>query len=169
MIEEIHQLLKKRGVYLYEIAEIVHFLQAPYSPDLTKEECLRAVEGVIKKREVQYAILTGITLDMLTEEKKLPSPLQEIIEVDEPLYGIDEVLAFGITNMYGTIGITSFGFLDKLKVGVIGKLNDNKRNNVNTFLDDIVAGIAAAASAKIAHKERVNEQNKPILSEPLKP
>ncbi len=160
MLNEINQLLKQRGVYLFEIAEIVLYLQSPYSPDLTKEECLVAVESVLKKREVQYAILTGITLDVLAEEKKLPSPLQEIVEVDEPLYGIDEVLAFGITNMYGTIGITNFGFLDKQKFGVIGKLNDNKRNQVNTFLDDIVAGIAAAASAKIAHKDRVNDLNR---------
>jgi len=163
MIEEIHSLLKKREVCLHEIAEIVYFLQAPYSPDLTKGECLHAVEGVLRKREVQYTILTGLTLDILAEEKKLPSPLQEIVESDEPLYGIDEVLAFGITNIYGSIGITNFGYLDKQKVGVIGKLNANKRNHVNTFLDDIVAGIAAAASAKIAHQERVEEQNKPIL------
>lgn len=67
------------------------------------------------------------------------------------MYGIDEVLGLGIANIYGTIGTTSFGYLDKEKVGVIGKLNDNKINKVNTFMDDLVAGIASAAAAKIAH------------------
>jgi phosphatidylglycerophosphatase A len=96
-------------------------------------------------------VLTGAALDILAEEKKLPSPLQEIIQTDNLLYGIDEVLGLGIANIYGTIGTTSFGYLDKEKVGVIGKLNDNKINKVNTFMDDLVAGIASAAAAKIAH------------------
>ncbi|MHB8171270.1 MAG: phosphatidylglycerophosphatase A family protein [Thermincolia bacterium] len=154
---EIVDLLRSRGVEVKEIAEIVRELQRPYSPRLTLLECVEAVKSVISKREVQYAIMTGIALDILAEQKKLPYPLQEIIEKDEPLYGMDEVLAFGITNMYGTIGITNFGFLDKQKAGIIGQLNANKKNHVNTFLDDLVAAIAAAASAKIAHQERKNQ------------
>ncbi len=42
-------------------------------------------------------------------------------------------------------------YLNKEKIGVVGKLNDNKINKVNTFMDDLVAGIASAAAAKIAH------------------
>lgn len=152
MTTNIAGLLKSRGVSLQEIAEIVFLLQKTYSPNLSVDLCLEAVEGVLKKREVQYAIMTGIALDVLAEKKLLPGDLQQIVESDEPLYGMDEVLAFGITNMYGTIGITSFGYLDKQKIGVIGKLNANKQNQVNTFLDDIIAGIAAAASARIAHQ-----------------
>jgi phosphatidylglycerophosphatase A len=145
-------LLKQRGVFLHDIAKIVLELQQPYSEDLTMEECLLAVEGVIRKREVQYSILTGVALDQLAEEGKLPSPLQEIVTEDNALYGIDEVLAFGIVNVYGTIGFTSFGYLDKTKIGIIGKLDCAKGKTVNTFLDDLVAGLAAAASAKIAHQ-----------------
>jgi len=154
MTQNIVDLLNSRGVGIREIAEIVRYLQKPYSHDLTLAECVEAVESVIKKREVQYTIMTGIALDILAERKLLPWPLQEIVEKDEPLYGMDEVLAFGITNMYGTIGLTNFGFLDKQKKGIIGRLNANKKNHVNTFLDDLIAAVAAAASAKIAHQQR---------------
>lgn len=153
MIETIIGLLNDRGVSLDEITKIVLAMQSPYSPDLTVEECDEAVYSVLGKREVQYAILTGIAIDELAEARKLPEPLQGIIDSDEPLYGIDEILAMGIANIYGSIGITTFGFLDKEKVGVIGELDNCKHNQkVNTFLDDLVAGIAAAASAKIAHQ-----------------
>lgn len=150
MREDVVKLLLERGIRLDEIAEIVYYLQNQYTPNLTMDLCLAAVEGVICKREIQYAVLTGIALDILAEQKKLPWPLQEIIENDEPLYGIDEVLALGITNIYGSIGFTSFGFLDKQKIGVIGRLH-YKKDQVHTFLDDIIAAIASAAAAKIAH------------------
>lgn len=151
LMELMVEQLKQRGVELEQIAQIVLDLQKPYNERLTLDDCLEAVRGVLKKRDVKYAVLTGIALDKLAEEKLLPQPLQTIIENDEPLYGLDEVLAYGITNIYGSIGITSFGYLDKVKPGIISLLNDNEVNKVNTFLDDIVAGIIAAASAKLAH------------------
>jgi phosphatidylglycerophosphatase A len=52
--------------------------------------------------------------------------------------------------VYGMIGLTSFGFLDKDKMGVIRELNDHP-TGIHVFLDDLVAGLAAAASARIAH------------------
>lgn len=142
--------LKSRGVEVKEIAEIVHNLQRPYYPWLKIEQCEESVLTVLAKREVQYAIYTGIALDELAEKKMLPEPLQSLLEADEPLYGVDETLALGITNVYGMIGLTSFGYLDKEKLGVIKRLNDN-RSAVHVFLDDLIAGLAAAASARIAH------------------
>ena len=142
--------LKSRGVEVEAVAEIVHKLQKPYYPWLRAEECRESVMAVLGKREVQYAIHTGIALDEMAEKKLLPEPLQSLLERDEPLYGVDETLALGITNVYGMIGLTSFGFLDKEKLGVIKTLNDD-RNGVHVFLDDLVAGLAAAASARIAH------------------
>lgn len=152
-VETICRLLESRGVKVEQIAEIVQALQSPYKPNLTIEECIESVETVLRKREVQYALLTGIALDQLAEEKKLPEPLQTILKTDHPLYGVDEILALGITNVYGSIGLTSFGYLDKVKMGVIGYLNQHKSDRVHTFLDDLVAGIAAAASARLAHRE----------------
>jgi phosphatidylglycerophosphatase A len=145
------QLLEKRGVTIDHIAQIVYDLQVPYYQDLQLSTCAENVHAVLKKREVQHTIITGISLDMLAEEKKLPEPFQTIMEIDEPLYGIDEILALSITNVYGTIGLTSFGYLDKNKVGIMKELNNHDKQ-IHVFLDDIVAGIAAAASARIAHQ-----------------
>lgn len=149
--EHIIGLLEQRGVTVPEVAEIVYQLQKPHNELLTIEDCEESVYAVLAKREVQYTLYTGIALDDLAEKKLLPSPLQEIMEVDEGLYGVDETLALGIVHVYGMIGLTSFGYLDKQKMGIIGKLNDDKRS-INVFLDDLVAGLAAAAAGRIAHK-----------------
>lgn len=151
-MEKIEQLLKERGVFIDDIAQIVYQLQFPYNNRLLIEECVESVYSVLAKREVQYVLYTGIALDQLAEDKKLPEPLQAIMERDESLYGVDETLALGITNVYGMIGLTSFGYLDKVKPGVIAHLN-NADHRIHVFLDDLVAGIAAAASARIAHKD----------------
>ncbi|MFW6272649.1 MAG: phosphatidylglycerophosphatase A, partial [bacterium] len=70
-----------------------------------------------------------------------------------PLYGIDEILVLSIVNVYGSIGFTNFGYVDKLKPGIIGTLDEAGKasNKCNTFLDDIVGAIAAAAASSIAH------------------
>lgn len=143
--------LNKRGVELSDIAEIVQELQRDFHPDLTLDECVENVERVLMKREVSHAVLTGIALDELAEKKLLPEPLQTIIETDDGLYGIDEVIPLSIVNVYGTIGLTNFGYLDKKKVGIIKHLDEEKEDGVNTFLDDIVAALASAAAARIAH------------------
>jgi phosphatidylglycerophosphatase A len=148
--EKTNSLLKERGVALEDIADIVLNLQKPYQPELTLEICLENVKAVLKKREVAHAVLTGIALDQLAEEKKLPEPLQSIIESDEALYGIDEIIPLSIVNLYGSIGFTNYGYLDKAKPGILKKL-DTKGSHIHTFLDDLVAGIAAAAASRLAH------------------
>ncbi|UTR11618.1 phosphatidylglycerophosphatase A [Evansella sp. LMS18] len=142
--------LEERGVTIEDIAELVFFLQEKYYPNLTMDLCRENVERVLTKREVQNAIITGIQLDRLAEEKMLAEPLQGIIERDEGLYGVDEVVALSIVNVYGSIGFTNYGYIDKLKPGILKKLND-KSNGCHTFLDDIVGAIAAAASSRLAH------------------
>lgn len=145
------ELLIKRGVTLNDIADLVYFLQASYHDNLTMEECLHNVNQVLAKREVQHAILTGVQLDVLAEENKLAQPLQKIIASDESLYGIDEIVAFSIVNVYGSIGFTNYGYIDKQKPGILKKLNDHSEGKVHTFLDDIIGAIAAAASSRLAH------------------
>jgi phosphatidylglycerophosphatase A len=146
------QWLQERGVKIQDIADLVYFLQEKYHPDLKMEDCLINVERVLSKREVQNAIITGIQLDVLAEEGKLRDPLQHIIEIDEGLYGVDEVLALSIVNVYGSIGFTNFGYIDKLKPGILKDLNDKNSGKCHTFLDDIVGAIAAAASSRLAHR-----------------
>ncbi|GBF73987.1 phosphatidylglycerophosphatase A [Paenibacillus sp. 598K] len=152
MSTRLEQWLGRRGVNVQEVADIVYSLQRPYNAQLTLEECLQSVRTVLSKREVQYVMYTGIALDELAEQGLLPEPLQSIMVADESLYGVDETLALGITNVYGMIGLTSFGYLDKVKPGVIQRLN-TKGQGIHVFLDDLVAGLAAAASARIAHKD----------------
>ncbi|MCL6548948.1 MAG: phosphatidylglycerophosphatase A [Alicyclobacillus sp.] len=143
--------LRSRGVEVDEIADLVYQLQMPYHPGLTREECKECVLHVLDKREVMHAVVTGIALDRLAEQGLLPEPLQSIMEQDEPLYGVDEILALSVTNVYGSIGLTNFGYLDKTKPGIIGTLN-RQTGQIHVFLDDLVASIAASACARFAHQ-----------------
>jgi phosphatidylglycerophosphatase A len=149
--------LSERGVELIDIAELTCELQKQYVPNITVEICLQHVERVVLKREVQHAILTGLELDILAEQGKLTEPLLSMLNNDYGLYGIDEVLALSIVNVYGSIGFTNFGYVDKLKPGIIGRLDEEGKaeGRCNTFLDDIVGAIAAAAASSIAHKYSV--------------
>jgi len=151
LYEAVVKMLADRGVTLRQIAEVVLEIQRKYYPELTLAECEAGVEAVIKKREVQHAILTGVALDVLAEQGKLPEPLQSIVRNDHYLYGVDEILALAITNVYGSIGLTNFGYLDKTKPLVIGTLNNHKNGQCHTFLDDLVSAVAAAAASRIAH------------------
>ncbi len=147
------QLLAERGIELQQMAELVLFLQNKYIPHLTMEECLESIESVLQKREVQNAIITGIELDCLAEQNKLSQPLLDILKKDAGLYGIDEILALSIVNLYGSIGFTNYGYLDKVKPGVIAHLDSKLGPSCHTFLDDIVSAIAAAAASRIAHND----------------
>jgi phosphatidylglycerophosphatase A len=146
--------LQGRGVTIEAIAELTLFLQQQYVPGLTLERCVHNVEQVLEKREVQNAVLTGIELDMLAEKKLLSEPLQQVIAIDESLYGIDEILALSILNLYGSISYTNYGYIDKLKHGILARLNDKTTGQIHTFLDDLVGAIAAAAAGRIAHRHR---------------
>lgn len=146
--------LYERGVELEDIAEIVYELQSPYIPELSMEFVMYSLNKVLEKREVVNAVLTGIELDKLAEKDQIADPILSIIKSDEGLYGIDEILPLSIVNLYGSIGLTNFGYLDKRKIGIIDKLDKEKNGKVNTFLDDIVAAIAAAAASRIAHSSK---------------
>jgi len=143
--------LERRGVTLESIADIVMILQEKYYAGLTHEYCVENIKGVLRKRETIHAVLTGIAIDELAEKKMLPEPLQDIVESDEGLYGIDEILPLSIVNLYGSIGLTNFGYLDKEKIGILKVLDEMGNGHVHTFLDDLVAAIAAAAASRIAH------------------
>ncbi len=146
--------LKQRGVDVEDIATIVYEMQVPYNENLTLESCIESVHAVLEKREVQHALLVGIELDMLAEQGKLSQPLQSIVETDEGLFGCDETLALGSVLAYGSIAVTTFGHLDKHKVGIIKKLDTKIGRGIHTFLDDLVASIAASSSSRLAHRFR---------------
>jgi phosphatidylglycerophosphatase A len=154
------QALIDRGVELKDIAEIVYDLQRPFVSGLTMEMCMENVRGALAKRELQHAILVGIDLDRLAEKKMLSEPLQSLIDQDEGLFGVDETIALGAVSSFGSIAATTFGYLDKVKPKIIGKLDQAKNGRVNTFLDDLVACIAADASSRLAHRVRDEEERR---------
>jgi phosphatidylglycerophosphatase A len=150
------QWLGRRGVRREDIALLVLDLQRGFVPGLNLEMCLESVDAVLEKREVANALFTGIALDELAERGLLPEPLQRMVFEDDHLYGIDEVMALSIVNIYGSIGFTNFGYLDKVKPGIVGRTDTagHDGTHVTTFLDDLVSAIAAAAASRLAHHQR---------------
>ncbi len=147
-------LLKSRGVSLEEIVDCVYFLQQEYHQNLDKKVLMESVLSVLDKREVQFALMTAIELDVMIEKRRFENKdLEAVIARDEGLFGTDEVLAYGICNLYGSIALTNFGFIDKQKYGVVARLNEEGKQGLkcHTFLDDMVGAIAAAAASRFAH------------------
>lgn len=153
-----HEALERRGVTIEDVAKIVFEMQEPFNEGLKLEHCIESVESVLTKREMQHALLVGVELDELAEQGKLSRPLQQIIDTDEGLFGVDEMIGLGAVLTYGSIAVTTFGHLDRNKVGIIHELDTKVGGHVHTFLDDLVASIAACASARIAHRQRDLEE-----------
>ncbi len=147
------EIMESRGVLIEDIAKITHVIQSEYYAELTLEECVRNVMRVLDKTEVQNVIFTGVALDELCEKGLLPEPLSQLVDDDYSLYGVDEILALGIVNVYGSIGFTNFGYVDKQKIGIIGEVDKigKEEGKCMTFMDDIIGAIAAAAASRIAH------------------
>lgn len=145
--------LESKDIKLEDIASITYDMQLKFIPELHKDEAMSAVIDVLHKREVMNNAMVGIALDQLASQSELPEPLQSIVENDAGVFGVDELLAEGgISGIYGKIATTNFGYLDREKHGILKRLDTVKGEGVNTFLDDIIAAVAAAAGAKLAHK-----------------
>lgn len=148
------KLLEERGVTINDIAECSLYLQKSYHKDISRDDFLQSIDSVLNKTEVQFAIMIAIELDKEAESKQMfNKDLETSLNNDEPMFGVDEVLAYGICNLYGSIALTNFGYIDKEKYGIIAKLNDPSLHGkvCNCFLDDVVGAIAAAAASRFAH------------------
>ena len=143
--------LAKRGVDLHELASDAYELQKEFLPDLTVADCYEELLTVLHKRELLNNAMVALELDRLTEAGLIQEPLQSIITHDLGVFGVDEALALQIANIYGTIGATNFGYVDRVKSGIIKKY-DTDANHVNTFIDDLLGAIIAAVCGKIAHR-----------------
>lgn len=144
--------LNERGVKVEDIATIVIDIQRNYQ-NVTLEECIETIISILSKKETVYTILTGIAIDEAAEKGLLDKEINDLITGDNGLYGLDEILALSIVNMNGSIALTNFGYLDKVKPGIIGYIDKEGKEKVkcHTFLDDIVCAIAASAASRIAH------------------
>lgn len=134
--------LKERGVDLHQLAKIAFDLQQQFIPELTEADCYE---------ELLNNAMVALELDRLAEENQIKEPLLSIIRKDAGVFGVDEALALQISDIYGTIGATNFGYLDRVKYGII-KSFDTDENHINTFIDDLLGAIVAAVCGKIAHK-----------------
>ncbi len=148
------KLLEEEGINIMDLAQIVYDLQKKYVPVITLELAKESVLKVLEKREVVFALMTGLELDRQARNKTyLNKDLEVMILEDEPLFGIDEVIAYSICNIYGSIALTNFGYIDKIKPGIIGEINNDK-SRCNTFMDDILGAICASAASRFAHRSK---------------
>ena len=139
------------GVDLHQLAKIAFDLQQQFIPELTEADCYEELLNVMHKRELLNNAMVALELDRLAEENQIKEPLLSIIRKDAGVFGVDEALALQISDIYGTIGATNFGYLDRVKYGII-KSFDTDENHINTFIDDLLGAIVAAVCGKIAHK-----------------
>ncbi|KRM54774.1 phosphatidylglycerophosphatase A family protein [Lacticaseibacillus sharpeae] len=141
----------KKNVTPDAIAEVVYGLQHKFLPDVTVDEYKAEVLDTMHKREFLNNAMVGLALDNLAAADALPQPLNDIITNDVGVFGVDETIALGVSQLSGSIGITNYGFLDRTKPGIINQL-DNAPGKVNTFIDDLVGALASAVAGKMAHK-----------------
>lgn len=153
------QKLKERGVEIEDIAVVAYNQQLKYNPRPDMEECLASVKKILSLRDVFHLVQLGAEIDRLAEEGLLKGPIQDIINYDLGVFGIDEIFGLDIARLYGAIGQTNFGDIDVNKPGIVAKLNEDgkKEGCCHTFLDDIVGAIAAAATTRVS--QIVSESN----------
>ncbi|MGX7051201.1 phosphatidylglycerophosphatase A family protein [Leuconostoc palmae] len=146
--------LKRHHIDIRAIAQIAYDSEKAYLPELSIIQVEEAVISILHKRVVQHQIWVALELDRLAEAGLLESPLQDLVANDDSLFGVDETLATAIAMSYDTIGVTNYGYIDKLKIGLVGELDRKGKATaaVTTFADDIVGALAAAAASKVAHK-----------------
>lgn len=151
--QHVISLLEQRGVKLLDMALILYDNQSKYDESLTLKHCEEVIRTVLLKTEVQNGIMLGIEIDKLHEKGLLEDTyLKEMISKDAGIFGLDEIIGGSLTYCYGTIALTNFGYLDKMKPRIIGRL-DNSKKQTNVFLDDLVCGIVACACGKLAHNQ----------------
>lgn len=144
------QELDKRDINVQTVGNAAYQMQHQYYPNVTVEQFGRELNEVLKKREVLNILATGLALDNLAQSKQLPEPLQEIVENDLGEYGVDELLAIGLSQLYGTISTTNYGHADKEKIGLALKL-DNSFGKINTYADDLFLALSSAVVGRFGH------------------
>lgn len=145
--------LLERGVKIEDIALLAFNQQSKFDPNVKMDICVESVEKILSLRDIFHLVQLGAEIDRLAEENMFHGPIQDIINNDLGVFGVDEIFGLDIARLYGTIGQTNFGDLDVNKPGIIKELNEEGKSGspkCHTFLDDIVGAIAAAASVRVA-------------------
>lgn len=143
--------LDEKNINAKTLGEAVYELQHKYYPELTAEDFGKEFKNVLKKREVLNLLATGLVLDNLATERKLPEPYQTIVENDLGQFGVDETLSIAISQLYGSLGVTNYGYGDKIKVGYSKYLDNETAGQINTFADDLFTALASAMVGRVGH------------------
>lgn len=150
----IEEYLNDLGIGSYrQLAEIVYEEQRDYIFGLTRNKCLSAVLDVMSNREMQHAMLVAIELDSIAQEAanhdggvtRQGNPVIQLLVDDDPGFGVDEHIAMSVAGRFGSIATSNFGYLDKVKPGVIGEIDAMDR--VTTMIDDMLCAVVASAEA----------------------
>lgn len=158
--------LTSSEVSFIAMAEIVRQEQIRFEPGLSLAEAADSINAIMRKRNVQFAFLMAIQNDLIAQSHLSIEPLQSILFEDRGTFGGDEQIALEISNLYGTIGITNFGYLDREKQGFIKELDKLGKTNDNittTFVDDIFSAIIAAAEGRVAHIRDHGHDDEPYI------
>lgn len=136
------QLLSEAGVEIERLSELVMKIKRN-DTDLSLALIRQEVEEVLSDTETAEIILTIIILNIYANSNLLPEPLQTLIKGNKS--HLNNVLPLFICNMYGSAGIIYYGHITK----AYGSLLDEQFTSFNPGIKNMVAGIAAAACAKI--------------------
>ena len=116
--------LEERGVTVREIAEIAYNQQLKYNKNIDIQECILSVEKILSLRDTFHLLQLGAEIDRLAEAGLFKGPIQDIIQNDLGVFGVDEIFGLDIARLYGAIGQTNFGDIDVNKPGVVIVLNE---------------------------------------------
>lgn len=141
----------EKSITQHDLAQLAYDMTSEFTPDVSIDHCFNIIEDVMHKRDYLSTAMVMINLDQLAEKHQLAEPLQSIITADAGVFGVDEDLAMSIATLYGPIGATNFGYLDRVKKGLIRRI-DRDGSHINTFLDDLLGATVAAACGKISHE-----------------
>lgn len=145
--------LEERGVSVLDIAKIAYNQQLKYNKNIDIQECIISVEKILSLRDTFHLLQLGAEIDRLAEAGLFKGPIQDIIQNDLGVFGVDEIFGLDIARLYGAIGQTNFGDIDVNKPGIVKVLNEAGKPgkaSCHTFLDDIVGAIAAAAATRVS-------------------
>lgn len=151
--EFVQKELRKRGITAYSIGEIAYEMQHEYLPDYEISDFAEQFNEVLKKREVLNLLAFAFELDNLANKGAFSEPIQSIIENDAGFWQIDEILASSLAQLFGMLAITNYGYLDKNKVGIARRLDEE--DSITVFSDDIVSALASAVIGRCGHGSKL--------------
>ena len=128
-------------------------MQHDYLPDYEISDFAEQFSEVLKKREVLNLLAFAFELDNLANKRMFSEPIQNIIENDAGFWQIDEILASSLAQLFGMLAITNYGYLDKNKVGIARRLDEE--DSITVFSDDIVSALASAVIGRCGHGSKL--------------